>query len=261
MTPNATFTIVSGDNQAALRAMTVDGTAEASFAPLSVRLTDSAGAPLSGQQISWSPGSNPAGMAVQIDPSGAAPVIVTTDSNGVATLQGMGGSSVLAYFCDGDFTVVASYGTASATFHLGVSGVAPPAVTGTIISGNNQSMPRTGTEPPGGIATFAPLQVKVQYAQGNPVSGIQVSFIAGDANGETGAIAVQMSPSGDSGVTTTTDSNGIATLNQMGGSSMTAYYASGSFTVTVSIPRGNQVTFTETVASLCYSLMRTGRRR
>ena len=69
-------------------------------------------------------------LAVQIDPSATEPVIVTTNSNGVATLDAMAGSSVEAYGGSGDFTIVASYGTASAAFNLHAGDVAPPAPPG-----------------------------------------------------------------------------------------------------------------------------------
>src|SRR5436190_618537 len=113
----AGLTILSGNNQTAQRVLTASGIAIANFAPLSVVLHNSAGQPLSGQQITWSSPSHPPAMAVQMEPSGASPCIVTTDSNGNATLNKMGGSSVQAYYADGNFTVVASYGSTSATFN------------------------------------------------------------------------------------------------------------------------------------------------
>jgi hypothetical protein len=237
MTPNASLTILSGDNQTVPRVTTTadQGTPMAFFTPLSVHLTDSSGAPLSGQQITWSSSAPEAGMAVQIDPSDTGPVVVTTDSNGVATLDGMAGSSAQVYFESGDFTVVASYGTVSATFNLHAGDVAPPALNGTIVSGNNQSVPRAGTEVDGGVAHFGPVQVKVQDAGGNPATGIQVGFWDNAPE--------NMQVDFDDGTNVLTDSGGIATSP-----TFQSYYQDGSFSITAQIFNGTPVTFTETVA-------------
>ena len=195
------------------------------FSPLSVHLTDSSGAPLCGQQITWSSSVPGVELAVQIDPSVTEPVIVTTDSNGVATLDAMAGSSVYAYYGSGDFTIVASYGTASAAFNLHAGDVAPPAFNGTIVSGNNQSVRRAGTEVDGGVAHFGPVQVKVQDAGGNPVSGIQVGFWDNALE--------PMEVDFDDASQVLTDSGGIATSP-----TFMSYYADGSFSITAQIFNG-----------------------
>ena len=116
--------------------------------------------------VAFSPGSHSGAMAVQVDPSGAAPHIAMTDASGTPTLNGMGGSSVSCYYADGPFTVVASVaGVAPVTFSLNVAATAPlPPLQGArlmILSGDHQSVPRTGLSVPGGIANFAPLQLQL----------------------------------------------------------------------------------------------------
>jgi hypothetical protein len=165
----------------------------------------------------------------------------------VATLNKMGGKSVSVYYADGPFTITASHGAAKAAFQL--SAAADPSKPTTasnvlkIVSGDKQSAQRTGTELPGGVATFGPLTVQVTDPAGKPLSGVRVSFICK----QPAAMACQFTPAGGGGVTLTTDAAGNATLNQMGGKSARAYYASGKMPIVVSGDNTNQVTFDLTV--------------
>ena len=241
------ISIVSGNNQTQPRVSTVTAFAEASFAPLSVKLTDNIGNPLTGKQISWSVTNHPITMTVQMLPGSSGSPTSTTDANGVATLNQMEGSSAWAFNADGAFNIVASSGSASVTFNLTVGG--SPSLSTTIVAGNNQSVARTGTQDPGGDANFAPLQVKVLNANGTPASGVQVGFQVGSA---PPGMDVQFYPAGGGGTAlVTTDANGIATLNYMGGKSMVCYYASGPFTIQAYTTGGSltPVTFNETVSS------------
>ena len=116
----------------------------------------------------------------------------------------------------------------------------------TIIAGNNQIVARTGSQHPGGVATFAPLQVKVLNPHGQSASGVRVDFTA--VNIPPG-MAVQFTPNTLGGTFAVTDANGIATLNQMNGNSMQCFNASGWFTIEVNTIGGSQIFFNEAVSS------------
>jgi hypothetical protein len=115
----ATMEITAGDNQKVKR--DTGDPATAYFKPLQVTIKDSAGKPLGGVKVLFkSGGSKAAGMAVQLEPGGSSDAIVTTAEDGVATLKRMMGNSVDAYYADGPFTILASYGTAEVKFKLTV---------------------------------------------------------------------------------------------------------------------------------------------
>jgi hypothetical protein len=256
------LTITSGNNQTQPRVMDPLGDVHAYFGLLTVTLTDNIGDPLSGKQVTWSVGSKPSAMGVDLalDEHGQyiGTTTSTTNANGIATLNQLGNAyeygitalnqlgevSVIAYGADGTFNIVASSGSASVTFTETVSGTCC-GLTTTILAGNNQSVPRTESDLPGGTATFAPLQVKVLNPNGTPASGVQVGFLAIFSQ----SMAVQFNVEGDSQLGVYTDANGIATANVMWGNGMIAYYASGPFTVVASTGGGGQVTFNETVSS------------
>ena len=232
--------VVSGNNQTKLRISPPDGSlAIAHFDPITVLLTDDTGKPLSGQQVNFTtPGS---AMAVDMDPTAAVHSFMKiTGNDGTATL-----SSVSAYYSDGTFTITASYGTASAVITGTVSSAYQSPYKISIYSGDNQSAVRTGTVVFGGMAQFGPMQVKVvNAANGTPAAGVPVGF---SGTGAGGAMAVQVNPNANSTVVNT-DNNGIATLNAMGGHSVTAYYAEGPATVTAQLTGGTSVTFHLTVS-------------
>jgi hypothetical protein len=255
------LTITSGNNQTQPRVMGPLGDVNAFFGLLTVTLTDTIGDPLSGKQVTWSVGSNPSAMSVALANDGGHYVTTTTtttNANGIATLNQLGDATVygitalnqlgevsaIVYGGDGTFNIVASSGSASVTFTETVSGTCC-GLTTTILAGNNQSVARTGSDVPGGIATFAPLQVKVLNPDGTPASGVQVGFQANSPQ----AMAVMLDFEADNRTVVYTDANGIATANMREGNGMDACYASGSFTVVASTGGGGQVTFNETVSS------------
>ncbi len=168
-----------------------------------------------------------------------------TDANGIATLNHMGGASAETYYAVGAFTVTATYGSSTATFHLTATALqqAQQLYTATIVSGDGQSVARSGTSVPGGIATFAPLSVKVVNASGAPAAGVNVLFDGSN----NGAMAVSLDPSGSASERVATDSNGMATV-----SFFDAYYQQGAFAVTVDVGTDvgqcPPVTFHETVS-------------
>jgi hypothetical protein len=73
-------------------------------------------------EVGFVPGSHPGLMALQMEPGGGAGTVITTDSNGVATANHMGGKSVSCYYATGPFTIVVNAaGSTSATFSPTVS--------------------------------------------------------------------------------------------------------------------------------------------
>jgi hypothetical protein len=242
---NAKLTIAYGNNQRQPRVSTPSGTATATFGPLAVRLTDNTGNPLSSKQVTWSvwrlPGPD---MKVYFTNVGSSSGTSITDANGIAFLAQQDGSSVRAYGADGAFTIAAISGSALVTFNLTV-GSPVSALSVTILAGNNQTVARTGSAVPGGIATFAPLQVKVLDPNGTPASGVEVAFACTFI---PQGMVVQIDGLAGLGaaLVVTTDANGIATL-----SSMSASYASGGITVGANLPvtGGGVVYFHEYVSS------------
>jgi hypothetical protein len=122
--------------------------------------------------------------------------------------------------------------------------VTPTGLKASLIAGNFQSVSRTGTDLPGGKANFAPLQVKVVTASGEPAVGVKVTF---SVNSKPSEMVVQMDPAGGSSAVVTTDANGIATLNLMGGNSLCCHSASGSLLINAAPEGGNKLGFGMTV--------------
>ena len=175
------LTIVGGDNQSVNRAGTQVPGGTATFKPLQVQLTDTAGKPVAGADVAFVCGSKPNAMACQLSPAGGGGVRVKTDAKGVATLNQMGGNSASAYYASGKMPIVASADLAPpVTFALTVlDAAAPPKpIAGakmTAIAGNGQKAPRLNKAGGPPSATFKPLQVKVTDAGGKPLSGVQVT--------------------------------------------------------------------------------------
>jgi hypothetical protein len=117
---NATMTILSGDGQKSPAMAQPTGIATAQFDALSV-VVKANGKPLPGVRVSWTC-DPPAKMKCQAQPSAASPTITLTDGNGVATLNKMRGKSITAYYAKAHAAIAmtASYGKASAVFHLTV---------------------------------------------------------------------------------------------------------------------------------------------
>jgi hypothetical protein len=236
-----TLTIVAGDHQTATLMMTEHGFGMAQFQPISALLADGEGRPIPGKEVSWSVGETPGLMGVQLDPRGTSPCLVTTDAGGVATLAQMRGGSASAFYDHGPFTLVARCGTATAIATLEVN--EPPLLIPTIISGDNQSVARSGSGPRGGEATFAPVKVRLAEASGAPVPGTPIAF---EAIG-TGSMSIRLDPGGLATIEVTTDADGIATLDRVGGASMVALGRTGEFKVVVTPPRTKSIMIHATV--------------
>ena len=116
------------------------------------------------------------------------------------------------------------------------------------ISGNNQSQPRTGTSPAGGMAAFDPLSVKVTDDAGKAIPNVAVTWTCV----MSGNMKCQVVPEPLNTTTTTTNAQGIATLNAIQGQSVYAYYADGPFTVTATY-KAAVATFAMKVAPLTYT--------
>ncbi|MCX5763622.1 MAG: hypothetical protein NTU67_03185, partial [Gemmatimonadetes bacterium] len=116
--------IVSGDNQNAARTHPHPGDPNvltANFGPLSVQILDGSGRPLPGAQVTFAVSTKPNAMACELDLSANK---VLTNANCIATLAAGFSSNppaaAWAYYVDGQCQVVATLGSAFATFHLNV---------------------------------------------------------------------------------------------------------------------------------------------
>ncbi len=216
--------IVSGNNQTVTRTGNTSYNMTASFTPLEILVANQSGNPAANTNVGY--------LCVQPNFMCNFPAVgsMTTDSNGHFTISGL-----TAVYATGALTVQFTGATFNAV-NFNLNAVDPPLtwVTGaqlTVVSGNNQSVARTGTEVPGGIATFRPISVKVTAPDGTPVVRGQVTFQCQ----VSGNMACQLTPGGEDYGTVwiMTDSNGVAELNAMNGS-MNVYYAAGAFTMKVS---------------------------
>jgi hypothetical protein len=220
------LSIVAGDDQTAALVMTKHGFPMATFDPVAAELRDADGAVLAGWAVAWSVGETPGNMGVQMDPLGTSPCVVLTDDHGVATLDKMRGRSASAFYDYGPFTLVARHGAASAAAHMAV---APPLILKpTIASGDNQSVARSGDGVPGGEAVFAPIRILLKDSEGTLAPGVPVVF---EAIGPKG-MKVRISPEGET-ATVTSDAQGVATLDLMGGKSIVCSGGDGEFKVVV----------------------------
>ena len=226
------LTIVAGDNQTAFLLMTEHGFPMATFDPVAAELRDADGAVLAGEPVAWSVGETPGNMGIQLDPMGTSPLVVLTDERGVATLDKMRGKALSAFYDYGVFPLIARHGAASVTANLTVA--QPPTLKATIVSGDNQSVARSGDAAAGGTAVFAPIRIVVRDPEGNPAPGIPVNFEAVQPK----TMTIQISSEGSS-ADITTDAEGVATLDLMDGHSMICRGAEGEFKVVVT-PKGTK---------------------
>lgn len=248
----AKLAIVSGNNQSVARTNPIEiPGGQAHFDQLQVRVTDANDIPVAEAKVSFA-AAGPPEMAIQLEPSGGSKTVTaTTDASGIATLNAMFGDSVICYYAEGAFTVTASLNNLSQTFNLTVAPTpARPAYPGavlTLVSGDKQSVARVRGSVSGGQAKFAPLQIRLTDAQGSILPDVLVDFNPGTY---PEGMAVQVHPSGATPATVKTDSQGIATLNEMpDGMSVYAYYEAGAFTVVASVAGGATATFNLTVSS------------
>jgi hypothetical protein len=241
-TAGHTLSIVAGDNQTAVLVMTEHGFPMATFDPVAAELRDAGGAVLAGWAVAWSVGETPGNMGVQMDPMGTSPCVVLTDERGVATLDKMRGRSASAFYDYGPFTLVARHGAARAAAHVAV---APPLILKpTIASGDNQSVARSGDGVNGGEAVFAPVRILLKDSEGTLAPGVPVVF---EAIGPKG-MNVRISPEGET-ATVTSDAQGVATLDLMGGNSMVCSGGDGEFKVVVTAENTKPIVSHHTVES------------
>lgn len=215
---------------------------QARFAPVSVRITDATGRPVSGVRVDFKPQvpSN-VGMKVQMDPMATA-VSLVSDADGMVTLNLMGGGSFVAYYAEGPFAIVATPAQGAPLtmpFTVAPSAAPPPPIAGatvSLVSGDGQRLPC--------CRSFAPLMVLVRDSAGQPLAGVGVTF---RAVGVPGRMTVQLEPTGGDVALVPTDANGVAALNRMpGGSSMSIEWATGAFQVEA-VYGTSQVVFNATV--------------
>jgi adhesin/invasin len=148
----AAIAIASGNTQSAA--------AGAMFAPLTVRVTDAAGAPLTGTAVTFAASAGTAGGVVS-------PTTTTTDATGLAT------TTATANTVAGQWTVTAAAGGLTATFAL----TNTPGPVATV------SLSVDGTTIAGDGSTVAIATATVEDANGNPRIGEQVSFAASPSTG------------------------------------------------------------------------------
>ncbi|MGH2719141.1 MAG: hypothetical protein ACRDJU_11230 [Actinomycetota bacterium] len=236
-----TLAIVAGDNQTVSAIMTEHGFPMATFAPVAAELRDASGAPLAGEEVSWSVGETPGNMGIQLDAHGRTPLVVTTDAAGVATLDRMNGSSLSAFYDWGPFDLVAHHGRTSAAARLSV---APPlALTTKIRAGDNQTVQLSRARTARAEARFDPLTVYVKDSEGQPAIGVPVTFTATFPR----TMIVQVAPGQDE-VIVVTNHDGIATLDLMDGSSMVCGGSDGEVKVTARPAGGKPAVAHQTVA-------------
>jgi hypothetical protein len=225
-TAGRTLSIVAGDDQTAPLVMTDLGFPMATFDPVAAELRGADGGVLAGMAVAWSVGETPGNMGVQLDPMGTSPCVVMTDEHGIATLDRMRGRSASAFYDYGPFTLVARHGAAAAAAHLAVA--VPVVLKPTIVSGDNQSVARSGSRVPGGEAVFGPIRILLKDTEGRLAPDVRVKF---EAVGP-GAMMVQLSSEGDA-ATVISDAEGVATLDLMGGNGMVCSRGTGEFKVIV----------------------------
>ncbi len=163
---------VSGDSQSVVVAATI-------AQPMVVRLLAENGSPLVGSTVTWALASATSGAL--------AGVSSTTDADGRASMA---------------FTAGTIAGTATITATVGV--LAPIAFTQKIVAGPPASLARAIGD---GVAALAgagvQLAARVVDANGNPVSGVTVSYAVGTAGGTLSAATVESDATGLARVTLT----------------------------------------------------------
>jgi hypothetical protein len=196
------------------------------FAPLSVTVTNSSGAGISGVSVTFTVTAGSTGATGSFATGGTTDT-ETTNSSGVAQTS----QTLTAGTVAGAFTVTATAGSASGNFSLTNTAGAAAQLVAT--GGNNQ------TPAPG--ANLNALSATVEDQYGNVLTSSTASVQFAVTAGGTGASAT-FSP----GPTDTeTASNGVATTSQ----TLTANSTVGAFTVTASSSGLTSATFTETITT------------
>jgi hypothetical protein len=190
----------------------------------SAKVVDSSGNPVAGVPITFTVSGGPNGAGATFS-GGGTTTAADTDSRGVASPAALTANTIA-----GSYTVTAAAVVAAPTADL------QAAVPLTNVAGFAASItPTLGNGEAAAVATaFAPLQVTVTDAFGNPIPGASVTFTAtAGAGGASATIA-------GSG-TATTNAQGIATAP-----TVTAGHTAGSFTISASVPGASPAIFTLT---------------
>jgi adhesin/invasin len=195
--PAATIDVNTGNGQSAIA-----GTAVAT--PPSVIVADAAGNPVSGVTVTF---------AVESGGGSATGLVAVTDASGIATV----GSWTLGTALGANTLTASSGNLTRSPVTFAANAIAGPPATLTVSAGDAQSATA-------GTAVATPPSVIVKDANGNPVSGISVTFAVVAGGGSA------------TGVTATTDARGIATVGSWtlgttpGANTLTATAGSLSFT-------------------------------
>jgi hypothetical protein len=234
--PALALSVLSGDHQSVARAGFAVPGGKAVFGTLQVKLTDASGQPVPKADVYFRGGVKPEGMAIQMS-SNSEGALLTTDANGIATLDRSGNHGLACYYAEGAFTIVAGADNSStATFSLTVAPSAPPPapIAGASLAvhaGDGQTQARNHGAGRSAAANFAALTVQLKGPDGVPLDGQQISWSSPSHPRE---MALQTEPGGGMSSITFTDANGMSTLNRMSGFSVRAYFADGPFTLQAS---------------------------
>ena len=194
---------------------------------MEVNVIDAYGNPVPGETVTFTaPASGPSGTfaACPGTNSTSTSCVVTTDSQGDATALPFTANGI-----SGSYQATVSAGTISATPAFSLSNLPP---TMNLVTGTTPQQATIGT------AYGTNLEVQVVDTQGNPVSGVSVTFTA-PSSGPSGTFAACPGTGSTSTVCVEpTDSSGNATA-----STFTANDQAGSFTVSASTPAASDKFF------------------
>ena len=226
----ATVTVTSGSGQAVRKEGVEVPGGMAWFAPFSVVVKNAGGGPIPGVPVTFDqvPGTR---IACMFSRMGAVTLVVRTDADGRASVNGYGGKSMRCYGPSSKFQIEASAEGAKALVNLELLDALPPppALADARIEavhGGGQTA-RQDIHQHGRTGRFGVLQAKVTSG-GKPLTGVQVQWACQTPAGEC-----DVSMAGSRTTASITDSYGQATLNQMyGGKSVFVENYIGPLTVT-----------------------------
>ncbi len=191
--------------------------------PLKVLVKDAGQNVLTGVQVNFqAPINGTTNIASATFSGGASSAIAATDAGGVATSPALTANSV-----SGNYKIVASVVGVNSTASFNLISTPSGVASIQVVQGSDQTA-RVG-------ATFAiPIQVKVQDANGNPVSGQPVTLTGPDP-----AQASVNFQNNTSSTTATTDAAGLATVSNFAAN---CQVSTGSYTVVASVPKVGSAT-------------------
>ena len=169
---------IAGDNQKKNFVAMQPGVyaAGAAYDPLQVKVLGGDGKPIAGAQVKFECITR-GGTACAMVPSYNYPSkIVATGADGIATLNGYNGSSLILYYDGGTMVVRASYLSAYTDFTVVGVGFAYKPTTIKILAGGDQTKARdkNDTRYTGGAAAIDSIQVQLVDTDGKGVPGLSV---------------------------------------------------------------------------------------